>query len=251
MIERVEYSGSRGKLVALLQTPEHTEGQKLHLVIVLHGIGDHKDTPFIRSVGNILQKHGLACLRLDFNGHGDSEGSFTDMTVLNEVDDAEKSLEFAESLPFVQDVSFIGHSQGGLVAGLLAGKVKSRIKSLVLMASAAILKDGAINGNILGGIFDPNKVPDTLPISWGVLGKPYILTARELPVYEQTSQYKGPVCLIHGDEDPVVPYSYSDHYSQVMTDCEYHLLKGFRHSFEPNHRQAIEIAADFITRKVM
>ena len=41
----------------------------------------------IKSV-NELQKNGFACIRFDFNGHGESDGEQYNMTVVNEIEDA-------------------------------------------------------------------------------------------------------------------------------------------------------------------
>lgn len=250
--EKLFFDGSKGKIASLLLLPDaYDRESKIDICVLLHGIGDHKSTPFMSSVSKIFVQNGYAVLALDFNGHGESDGSFTDMTILNEIEDAYKAVLYVEGLPFVRHVILVGHSQGGVVAGMLAGKLGfPRISSLVLFAPAIVLRDGANNGNILGGLFNPDSVPDTLPIKWGVLGREYILTSKTLPIYEETSKFAGPVCLLHGDLDPVVPFSYSDRLHQLLPQSEYHLLNGFKHSFEPDHKSAIRIAAKFVKNNI-
>ncbi|MDE6007568.1 MAG: hypothetical protein K2G67_08470 [Muribaculaceae bacterium] len=48
-------------------------------------------------IANDLQSQGIASLRFDFNGHGKSEGEFQNMTVLNEIEDLEDVISWAEA----------------------------------------------------------------------------------------------------------------------------------------------------------
>ena len=80
---------------------------------------------------------GIASVRFDFNGHGQSDGSFTDMTVMNEVSDGRAILDYVRQMPQVEHIYLLGHSQGGVVASMLAGYYHEYIDKLVLMSPAA------------------------------------------------------------------------------------------------------------------
>ena len=251
MITKVSFQGGKGKIAALLQMPDLQPGSHCPICVVLHGIGDHKDTPFMHSIGDILERNGIGSLRIDFNGHGDSDGSFTEMTIPNEVDDAEQAVLYAKSLSEVSDIFVLGHSQGGVVSCLLSAHMPDDIKGIALMAPAFILHDGALKGNILGGEFDPNNLPETLPISWGVLGKNYISTAQQLDIYGAIQQYGGPLCIVHGTGDAVVPMTYADQLSKLMPSATYHRIEGLGHSFEPDSDKAIRLAAEFFKKNIL
>ena len=64
-------------------------------------------------IANDLQAQGIASLRFDFKGHGNSEGEFQNMTVLNEIEDLKKVISWAQAQPWVENISLLGHSQGG------------------------------------------------------------------------------------------------------------------------------------------
>ncbi len=246
MTETITYIGSKGSIAGFLQLPQG-KNDKLTIAIILHGIGDHKDTPFMNAVNNELLTNGIGTLRIDFNGHGDSAGSFTDMTIPLEIEDARQAVNYVSSLPYVDKIVLIGHSQGGVVAGMLAGKLgKDAINGLVLLAPAAVLKDGALEGNILGGTFNTDDVPDTLPIVWGVLGKNYITTTQKLDIYGETRKYLGPTYIIHGTNDTVVPVHYAERYHKELPHSELSLLNGYGHSFDPNGAKVGELASNFI-----
>ena len=67
-------------------------------------------------------------MRFDFNGHGDSDGEFENMTVLNEIEDANAILNYVKTDPHVRNIYLVGHSQGGVVASMLAGLYPDIIK---------------------------------------------------------------------------------------------------------------------------
>lgn len=247
MISKINIKGKQGKLVGLLQLPRLGDCEKCPMVLILHGIYDDKETQLIRALASELYARGIGSLRIDFNGHGESGGKFIDMTVPKEIDDAKRAVDFLSSLKTTESVSLIGHSQGGVVAGMLAGQLGSeKIDTLVLLASAACLKDNCLNGNIFGSSFDPRNIPETLDNSWGALGRQYLAKNQKLHIYEETMKYDGPVCIIHGADDELVPVSYADKYAEIMPDASYHFIEGLNHYFEPRQKDVVDIACDFI-----
>ena len=180
-VEDFQLDGPSGKLACVLQTPSFKKGEKVPLVILMHGITAQKNDSLMVKLAAKLHEAGLATIRFDFDGHGASEGNFQDMTVPKEIADADVVYVYAMKLPYVKNISLLGHSQGGVVASILAGELgDDKVKSLVLMAPAAVLKDDALNGTSLGAKFDPNNIPDSIPIFKGLaLGKDYIKSAQQ------------------------------------------------------------------------
>lgn len=224
-----------------------------NLVILMHGFtGDlgYHSTDLLAQLASRLNKQGLATFRFDFNGHGRSEGDFSQMTVLNEIADAQAALSYALKTWHPKKVALLGYSQGGVVASMLAGYDADLIDRLVLMAPAATLKDDALAGKTRGLIYDPHHIPDQLPIWSGLdLGGFYLRTAQTLPIYEVAQQFTGPVCLIHGSGDVVVNKRASEQYRDVYANSELHLLPDADHGFSGNARPAaIKLATDFLTK---
>ena len=90
-----------------------------------------------------LLNEGIGVFRFDFNGHGESDGKFEEMTVPGEIEDALSAVSFVGGFHQTQDISLLGHSQGGVVAAMTAGILGAdTIKSLVLMSPAAVLNTG-------------------------------------------------------------------------------------------------------------
>ena len=169
------------------------------------------------------------------------------MTIPNEIDDARNIYNYIFDLKNIGDVSFLGHSQGGVVAAMLAGELGAeKIKSLVLMAPAAIYKDQAQNGNTLGINFDPGNIPEYITAFNHKIGRDYLKTAQDLPIYDMSEKYTGPVCIIQGKKDENVPFSEAESFCKIYKNCHLHLLDDENHFFKINPDKAINIAVDFL-----
>ena len=173
------------------------------------------------------------------------------MTVLNEIEDAKHVFEYVRDMRYVSSVSVLGHSQGGVVTSMLAGELGAEnIKSIVLLAPAAVLRDDAIRGNVMGTNYDAGNLPESVKIMGKFdLGREYMRTAQTLPIYETAEKYTGPVCLIHGTADRIVPYTYSLRYDKVYADSKLNLIDGADHGFTNFWDEATKIAVDFLTGK--
>lgn len=249
--ERVTIDGAVGKLSAVVQRPALTAGEKCPMVILCHGFGGDKEARLFTLMADTLQAHGIASVRFDFDGHGESEGRFVDMTVPKEIDDAKCVYRYVANLPFVDasNIGMAGHSQGGVVTGMAAGDLGQRLKAIVLLAPAAVLRDDAIRGNTMGVTYDPLNPPDyvTLPGN-KQLGRQYILSAFRLPIFETSEKYHGAACMIHGTGDRVAPYSYSERYHSIWPGSLLYILEGEDHGFNHDIGKAAKLATDFLAR---
>ena len=116
-------SGPQGGLSLKVSLPKGFDPEKdsCHMVILMHGIFSSKDYPPIPNIARALAKEGIASIRFDFDGHGKSERRMIDMTIANELADADAILSYAASLPYVSGISLLGHSQGGVISSMTAG----------------------------------------------------------------------------------------------------------------------------------
>ena len=242
----IQIKGSVGNLSAILQTPDLPENEKCPIVILMHGITSFKERPLFLMLADKLQAEGIASIRFDFNGHGESEGEFIDMTIPKEIEDARAIYEYVKNLNFVENISLLGHSQGGVVASMFGGELKDNIQSIVLMAPAGIIEDAAKGGTILGQTFNTNNIPEYIEFNNYKIGSDYIKTAQTLNIYETAAQYEGPVCIIHGTADEIVPYNYGERYRDIYKDGVLYPIEGDDHSFSKDMDRATDIAVDFI-----
>lgn len=254
--EVVFIDGDHGRLKGLIQKPELQQGEKCPMVIFCHGFSGTKDGPLFELVADTLQAHGIASIRFDFNGHGESEGEFKDMTVPNEIIDAKKVVEYVRDLSYVNDLAIVGHSQGGVVASMTAGELSSELgepafHAVVLMAPAAVLRDDAIRGSVMGTTFDPFD-PGEYVNMWGrlKLGGNYIRTAFRLPIYETSTKYQGPALIIHGNADRVVPYTYGERYHQIWPKSELVIQEYYDHGFSQDIYRTTDIVSEYLIKQL-
>ena len=121
MTSQIQIRGDMGKLSAILQMPENETDKKYPIVIIMHGLMLKKEFHLLESLADNLLSLNIGSIRFDFNGHGESEGDFINMTIPNEIDDARNIYNYICDLKNIGDVSFLGHSQGGFVAAMLSG----------------------------------------------------------------------------------------------------------------------------------
>ena len=254
--ETVFIDGDHGRLKAIIQKPELQQGEQCPMVIFCHGFTGRKDGSMFELIADTLQAHGIASIRFDFNGHGESEGDFKDMTVPNEIEDAKKVVAYVRDLRYVSSMAIVGHSQGGVVAAMTAGQLSEELgrpafKAVALMAPAAVLRDDAIRGNIMGKQYDPFD-PGEYVEMWGglKLGAQYIRTAFSLPIYETAVKYQGPALIIHGNGDRVVPYTYGERFHQIWPMSELVIQEYFDHMFSQNIYRTTDIVSDYLIKQL-
>jgi len=123
------------KIFGILHRPVHIK--KYPVILMCHGLAGHKTGKYrlYVNLSEMLSKRGIASLRIDFRGSGDSEGDFGDMTLEGEVSDALKALEFLEKDGHFDQsrIGLFGRSIGGTVA-LMAARRHGQIKSIVTWA---------------------------------------------------------------------------------------------------------------------
>lgn len=246
--EKVTIDGDHGKLQGVIHKPQLKQGERVPMVVLCHGFMGRKESDLLIKIADQLQAAGIASIRFDFNGHGESEGRFQDMTVLNEIVDAKKVVEYVSALPYVGSVAIAGHSQGGVVAAMTAGELgAAKIKSVVLLAPAAVLRDDAIRGNTMGATYDPFNPGEYVELFRGLkLGAEYIRTAFSMPIYETSAKYNGPALIIHGTGDRVVPYTYGERFHEIWPKSKLEILDRADHGFSKEIDKVASSSSKFL-----
>ena len=204
--------GPEGGIALKVTLPEGFDTATGHcpMVILMHGIFSSKDYIPMPQLAKGLAKAGIASIRFDFNGHGKSEGRMQDMTIEKELADAQAIWNYVRSLPYVNGIGLLGHSQGGVVASMTAGRLATAggavPDGMVLIAPGAVIKEACQGGKFFNARFDPKNPPEYIRC-WGTmkLGREYLLTTQQLDIYGTAAAYAGPVLLLHGDNDRIVP----------------------------------------------
>ena len=228
---------------------------KCPMVILMHGIFSSKNIVPIPALAKALAKEGIASICFDFGGHWKSEGKMEHMTVGKEIEDALAMWEYAKSLPYVSKIGLLGHSQGGVVASMTAGILASRGESpaaLVLIAPGSVIQDACKGGRFFGAKFNSANPPEYVKC-FGImkLGREYILTTQELDIYETAKAYTGPVRLIHGSKDTIVPMSCSERFVETYTqEAELVVVEGENHMITRRLKTVVSHAVSFFASQL-
>ena len=244
-------SGPQGVLAMKVSLPKgfDTAKDSCHMVILMHGIFSSKDYPPMPNIARALAKEGIASIRFDFDGHGRSEGQMVDMTIANELADARAIWAYASSLPYVSGISFLGHSQGGVIASMSAGDEGMDPESLILIAPGSVIKEATQGGHFFGNSYDPKDPPEYIKCFHHFkLGRNYMLQTQELDIYGVSGNYQGPVCIIHGSNDGTVPLWCSEKYDAIYANSEMHIVEGENHLIIRKRPEVIAIILDFLRR---
>ena len=223
--------------LTLVGDREEPFGEIYDMAILMHGFTANRNTELLRQIADDLRDENVASVRFDFNGHGESDGKAI--------------LEYVRTDPHVRNIFLVGHSQGGVIASMLAGLYPDVIKKVVLLAPAAQLKDDALKGNTQGAVYDPNHIPDTVPLVGNKLGMKlggfYLRTAQVLPIYEVSVRFSGPVSVIYGTNDQVVDPKYAKKYDDIYEDSELHAITDADHRFTGQYKKpASDLTAQFL-----
>lgn len=249
----MKIKGPAGNLAAELLFPQgfRQETDRCTLVIMMHGFLGSKEKVPMGFLTRVILQAGFAVLRFDFDGYGESDGPEEGNTVPKMLEDAKAVWDYAATLPFVDRTILLGHSQGGVVAGMLAGRLEKAgtpPSALALLAPASVLKEFARRGRFFTIRCNPANPPATIPLYGFKMGREYILTAQTLPIEEESSWYTGPVCLIHGTWDFVVPISCSEGYHRRYQNSEFHRIRCTGHIFLFRRALVCRVLLNFLRR---
>jgi len=247
--ETVTLDGDHGKIIGQVDRPA-IDAAKAPVMIFYHGLTGFRTEQHINAICDSVYNAGVAVVRFDFNGHGESEGLFSAMTLDNEVNEAKIIYEYVASLPWVdtENICIAGHSQGGLVTGVTAGDLgASKVRCAVLLAPAACIHTMASSGHMFGYEATIDDMPDSIVFWKGLyLGKPYMISARDMDVYGRTSNYEGPMSVIQGTNDGAELARDAARYPEFVKNCEFHPLEGLTHCFPEDYATPAILTRDFI-----
>lgn len=151
--EKITFTNNKGfELAALIEQPnKEIKGY----AIFAHCFTCNKNLTAVRNIGKSLNENGIAVLRFDFTGLGESEGDFENTNFSSNVEDLIAAAEYLEK-NYEAPTILIGHSLGG-AAVIFAAKELSSIKAVATIGApsnpkhvAHLFKSGVEEINLKG-----------------------------------------------------------------------------------------------------
>ena len=229
MIQNLSFQRADGLTIrGKLYMPEKEKGKKPYpLAVFCHGLGGSACAAEPLGAGMI--EEGISVFIFDFCGgspESASEGSMQDMTIRTECTDLRTVLDGLWDLPCIDrhNTFLMGEGQGALAAALTGARLHSRIKGLILWSPSFNL---------------PSRIRKTFPTVqsearrlYGLeLGNVYYRDGKDIDVPAAAAAYAGPVLLVHGDADELVPIGESETFMDIYENAQLIILPGGKHGF--------------------
>lgn len=253
MQEPIVFELDGQKLFGMLHTPK-AAGRPAPGVLLCHGFtGSRVEAHFLFvKAARALAEAGMAALRFDFRGSGESEGAFRDVSVSTEIDDAADALDVlaADERVDAGRLGVLGLSLGGCVAACLAGR-DARVRSVVLWSAVA----------------RPHAIADEPPReSWGVLvrrhghldiggfdvGLAFIEDLANHDPVADLAASGATTLIVHGSADTSVDAAETDLYFEALSErgtrVEKHIVPDGNHTFGQVkwEREVIDRSVDWL-----
>lgn len=175
-------------------------------VLLIHGWESARDRTLPNAL--ILNAIGMHVLTLDVRGHGLNPAEELPLTAGEFGEDALAGVRTLLARPDVTAVGILGHSMGGIGA-LLAAAAEPRVAAVVAASTPADPY------RLTRQTFRLARLPLPGPIAWPlawltthVFLQPRGHTVRSVSAARAVERFGGPILLIHGDADRVVPFSH-------------------------------------------
>jgi len=199
---KLEFINNKGlNLSAKLEVPANGE---IHAYAILaHVFTGNKNLSATRYIARCLMQNGIAVLRFDFTGLGESEGQFEDTNFSSNVDDILAAAQYLEDNYKAPEL-LVGHSLGG-AAVIYAASQLSSIKAVATIGAPSepehvthllsqkietIKSDGKAMVNIGGRKF--------------TIKKQFLDDLRSKNMEGILKELKKPILVMHSPQDTVV-----------------------------------------------
>ncbi|HEX5411723.1 MAG TPA: alpha/beta hydrolase [Terriglobia bacterium] len=203
----VQFSNARRKLLrGMIHRPTGGRG-KCPGVVFFHGFtGDRMESHWIFiKCARALASHGIASLRFDFYGSGESEGSFNEATLQSEIADARSAVRFMHRQKGIDAgrLGLCGLSLGGCVAACVAPAAKA--KALVLWSAVA---HPAIFQQLSDRLGKTSPSGD-YEYDARLISARFVRDAAKVDPLRAIRRFRKPTRIIHPGKDDTVPLSHA------------------------------------------
>jgi alpha-beta hydrolase superfamily lysophospholipase len=223
-------------LVGTLVAPVETTSA---VAVLVHGGGvTREEGGFFARLADGLALAGVASLRFDLRGHGESEGRQEDLTLSGIANDIRAALDQAEASAPGVPLFLLGASFSGGISAYVATQEPPRLRGLVLINPLLNYKKRFIDDK-------PYWHDDHLDAAAGAelaaqgylphsptfkLGRPLLNEVFHLQPHRVVQHLAVPTLIVHGTRDTFIPVESSRQYAKdIPAEVELLEIEGAQH----------------------
>jgi uncharacterized OsmC-like protein/pimeloyl-ACP methyl ester carboxylesterase len=200
--QKLVFENAQGrKLAARLDLP--IDEKPLAFAIFAHCFTCTKNFNAVVNINRSLTRNGIAVLRFDFTGLGESEGDFADTNFSTNVDDLVAAAEFLKS-DFEAPKLLIGHSLGGAAVLQAAPKIPSCVAVSTINAPADLSHLPTFLGDSIGEIQREGQSKITLTGREFTIKKQFIDDLERTRMQDTIRGLKRALLIFHSPKDSIV-----------------------------------------------
>ncbi|WUH94673.1 lysophospholipase [Streptomyces sp. NBC_00433] len=210
-------------------------------VVLVHGGGvTREEGGFFTRLADGLAGAGVASLRFDLRGHGQSEGRQEDLTLSAVLNDIRVVLAYVREATGAEDVTLLGASFGGGICAYYAAQRPDDLSRVVLLNPQLDYKKRTIDSR---AYWENDHLQDEAAqqlVSEGFIqftptlkhGRPIFNEVFWLRPHEALGGVRAPTLIVHGTADTFVPIESSRAAARRFGGpCELVEIDGSQHGF--------------------
>lgn len=240
-IEVPETDGIPAHTIPAIVTLPEGEGP-FPVVVMLHGTGSNKNEAGggYDLAAPAMAKAGIASIRIDFMGNGDSTADYTDYCYTSANIDAKAAADYAASLAAVDGgkIAVMGWSQGGTNALLAAAAYPETFQAVITWSGALELDDGTelFGGKTFAQAYQEAKTNGYFEMTFDWrdslhVGERWFREVAATDVLAETARLTVPVLAINGDLDTTVPMSNAEAIVKTAKNGRLCIIEGADHTY--------------------
>lgn len=238
----------------VLNTPDDFDESRVYpTVIYYHGFADDRNGIQFMNIQNskFLTAQDYLVYRFDFSGCGESDGSFYDVTMTRQAEEAILIYDFVASEPNVdtKNIFIKGHSLGGAVATIIASKVNPKAMSLYSPAADFSRKENKLMEKIMSA-FKCSRKGEGDDVGGLKIGETFVNDVLAYDLYDYAIRYEGPVQILRGSEDDVISEKSNRKLAAAFPKATYLEIEGTDHNFSDYDQrlESFELMYEFLNK---
>lgn len=225
---------SRKQLRGMLHRPQTASARRRAPgVVFFHGFtSDRMESHWIFvKCARRLAKAGIASLRFDFCGSGESEGEFREVTLQGELEDARAAVKFIRREKGIDPkrIGLLGLSLGGTIAASIAADVKA--EALMLWAALAHPFELRALAERTTRLIPGGN--DAREYNAQEVSPRFLENLAKVDPLKSIQRFKRPTLIIHPEKDEFLPPHHPEDYFQSAGAAikEKVIISGADHTF--------------------